>query len=377
MERTDVVCVALNKPSSFRSIRLQNASNEVQNLLPGTSLNDALRQRRPGSNPGPQIRYQPTGHATPGFERLPAARPPPGQRPLARRGSPVISGRAGREQSRVFRGVTYTNAGQERFPLSGIGGNFSGNARGGLSSRGGAGFRDRGRGGGRGSRQKKKKRNTKGELYNEYDYDDGDDGPAEYTEAEAAYLKEKAKRDAPSSIAFDPSIDAEDLSRFGPALCLGQQGMIEIVEEKLDRLAPAGLRDQGARDSELVKDVLSGNFVRFKNGEEFNKVIALAESRAKRSAETRSEEEGKFIESKPIEFETLDEDTKTRLFTSWLKGEYALQDSSSNIAVLQHLRTATGRNGSYLPKDQDSIAEKVRSLLAKQPPTKAPRPIAR
>ena len=193
-------------------------------------------------------------------------------------------------------------------------------------------------------------------------------------------MKEKAEREGPAPTPYQPDTTAEHLHKLGPAMFLGQRGMSEIFEEKLDKLAPAGLRDLGVRDAELVKEMLSGEFIRFKSDEELQSVIALADSKAKQYAETRSEEKGEVISSTPIEFETLNEDTRTRMITHWLKGEYALEDMHSKSAAIRHLRTATGRNGSYLPKDQDSIAAKVRGLLPAQrvPSTSAsaPRPMA-
>ena len=315
-----------------RSIRLQKASSEVQNLLPGTPLNDALRQRPP-----------PTNYAEPGYQRLPTARLPPGQRPLIRKIAPPLISEAGTRGSGISRG-----------------GSSLGNGRGGLSDRGG----------GRGKGTKRKSTIGGG-------FQSGEDGFTEFTAEEEAYFKEKARRDAPTPVAYHPGMTAEDLTKLGPAIFLGQWGMSEIVEEKLAKLAPAGQWDQGTRPTELTKDMLSGEFVRFKNDEELKKILTLAESEAKRYAERRSEEKGEVVESEPVEFETLDEDTKARLCTKWFKGEYALQSPSPEVAVLQHLRVATGVNASYLPKDQDSIAEKVRGLLPTQTSSSAPRLAAR
>ena len=193
-------------------------------------------------------------------------------------------------------------------------------------------------------------------------------------------MKEKAEKEGPASTPYQPDTTAENLHRLGPAVFLGQRGMSEIFEEKLDELAPAGLRDLGVRDTELVKEILSGEFIRFKSDEELESVIALANSKVKQYVEMRSEEKGEVISSTPIEFETLNEETRTRMITRWLKGEYVLGDLHSKNAAIRHLRTATGRNGSYLPKDQDSIAAKVRGLLPAQPipstSASAPRPVA-
>ena len=178
-------------------------------------------------------------------------------------------------------------------------------------------------------------------------------------------MTEKTQREKAVPIPYDPSdISTDALVGEGPAVIMGQWGMSELVEERLNKMAPAGLNDAGIRRQDLARGLLRGNIVRFKDEEEKNGVLAMAESIATKEAELKSEEKGELIQSKFAGFEPFGEDWKARFSANMLKGEYELVGNAGKEEGLQDLVRHTRRHETYLPRDGDSLAARVRSLLA-------------
>lgn len=236
------------------------------------------------------------------------------------------------------------------------GGGFRGGrgARGGAVGRGRGGLRGRGRGGPKRSR--------------------GNTGPGEggftvetieKTPEEIVYMTEKTLREKAVPIPYDlVDVSKEALVGKGPAVIVGQWGMSELVEDTLNRMAPVGLNDAGVRRQDLARELLRGSVVRFKDEEEKNGVLSMAESIATKDAELKSEKKGELIESKFAGFEPFSEDWKFRFSAKMLKGEYDLTGNTGKEGDPQDLLRNTRRNETYLPKDGDSLAARVRSLLA-------------
>ena len=239
-----------------------------------------------------------------------------------------------------------------------------GRSRGGKGVRGGA--IGRGRGGARGGRD-----NEKGPRRSRNKAEHGGDSitaeTIKNTPQETRYLTEKAQREMAVPIPYNPAdISPEALVGGGPAVIVGQWGMSEVVEERLNRLAPTGLTDAGTRRQDLARELLRGNVVRFKDEEEKNDVLAMAESIAIKEAELKSEEKGELIESKFEGFEPFDDEWKVRLLTNMLKGEYRLAEEAAKEGDPPDLVRNTIRNETYLPKNEASLAAKVRSLVGVQ-----------
>ena len=191
------------------------------------------------------------------------------------------------------------------------------------------------------------------------------DETIENTPEEIAYMTEKTQREKPVPIPCDPAdISTDALVGGGPAVIVGQWGMSELVEERLNRMAPAGLNDAGIRRQDLARELLRGSVVRFKDEEEKDSVLAMAESIATKEAELKSEAKGELIESEFAGFEPFGEDWKVRFSANTLKGEYELLGNIGKEGDPQDLVRNTRRNETYLPKDGDSLAARVRSLLA-------------
>ncbi|KAL9116305.1 MAG: hypothetical protein Q9187_007172 [Circinaria calcarea] len=189
----------------------------------------------------------------------------------------------------------------------------------------------------------------------------------ENTPQETLYLTEKTQRERAVPIPYDPAdISPEDLVGGGPTVIVGQWGMNEVVEERLNKLAPTGLNDAGTRRQDLARELLRGNVVRFKDEEEKNGVLAMAESIATKEAEEKSEEKGKLIESNFEGFEPFDDEWNVRLLSNMLKGEYRLAEETNKEGDPPDLVRNTRRNETYLPKNEASLAAKVRSLVAAQ-----------
>ena len=169
-------------------------------------------------------------------------------------------------------------------------------------------------------------------------------------------------------------VSTEALTGGGPALLVGEWGMSEVVEETLNRLAPAGLKNDGVRrEEELATKLLRGEFIRFKDDEEKSTVLGMAHRATERGAELRSEEKGEIVEATSPEFEPLEEGSRSQMVDKMLKGAYELAGRREEDGVLQHLLRHTSRNESYYPENGSSLAAKVKSMLQTQtnrPPRK-------
>ena len=245
-----------------------------------------------------------------------------------------------------------------------------GNLRGGTAFRGAP--RGRGRGelrGGRGRSGIRRDRDDRG-LRKRGGRDGEPRGQAaefEHTAQEKEYMTDKAEREKPVPTPFDPEeLTPKGLVRGGPTIIVSPWGMSEIVEEKLNRLAPAGLKHDGVRRQDLAQKLLHGDFVRFKDDEEKEAVLEIAQNKANEIANKLSEQKAEVVESMYTGFDPVDEHMKLRMAESWLGGKYILEEKNSKNEVLSHLTMVTRKNGSYLPKNEVSLAAKVRSLLPVQ-----------
>ncbi|MCJ1484728.1 hypothetical protein MMC06_004901 [Schaereria dolodes] len=183
---------------------------------------------------------------------------------------------------------------------------------------------------------------------------------------EMIYLSELSEKKKAKKIEYEPcEVSFEALTGSGPALAVGQWGMREVFEERLNRLSPASSEDDGIRRHEMAKELSRGGFVRFRDDEEKNDIIALAQATAERGAKL-SEAKGEIVKTTNTDFEPLDENERAQMVADMLKGDYQLTNHGAKEGVLQGLLRNIGRNETYYPKDSNSLAAKVKSMLLDQ-----------
>ncbi|KAI9880146.1 MAG: hypothetical protein M1830_005175 [Pleopsidium flavum] len=242
-----------------------------------------------------------------------------------------------------------------------------GGLRGGLGLRGRGGFRGRGRGGRggrgggeRGDRQKRKGGRGGGEGT-------GGKMEFEYTPDESKYMKEKAEKERGSRVPFQPlEVTQDRLRGDGPAVVVGEFGMANIVEEKLDWLAERPIGSY-RRTDELARRLLSGEFVRFESDAEKDAVVKRAETLAVEEGIRLSERKGEVVQPKEAGFEPITEEDRNLLVERLLKGSHEAPGSPPpEDGVLKELLRVTHRNETYLPRDASSLLGKVRGLLPAQ-----------
>lgn len=167
------------------------------------------------------------------------------------------------------------------------------------------------------------------------------------------YLDELREQKRPKAVAYLPAeVNAQTLSGNGPAIPLGGWGMNEIVEEWVSRIAKRGER----RREDLVmmaEKWNNGSNVDFGGDRERKKQILDA---AEHGVKDNSEEEQEAIAEKLRE--RFGRDLAEKVF----KGEYVFGGTKEG-GVLNSLARQTTRNASFLPRDEESLAAKVKSLL--------------
>ena len=319
--------------------RNQAYSQRVQDLA---RENSQSRQNGGNRQSGFQLRRIDSGptSATPVDLRVLAARPAPGAQRLGL--PPGLHGLRG-----GFRGFPRARgSGRGGFSIGGGGG------RGGGEGRGGRGRREGGRG-----RQPRRGGRDGGQ---------GDEGHSfVHTQQELAYMRERDAEPADAQIEIElAKSGAKSLIGQGPAVFLGEWGKAEIVEEKLDRLAPAGQDDGGTRRQDLARQLLKGGFVRFRDESEKEAVLQLASELATKWAGEKSEQKGEVVEPMDTTFEPLDEEAKALIRDKLLKGDYVLDgEVKPSQGLLQDALKLVRKNSSYYHKEEASITRKLGSLL--------------
>jgi len=167
------------------------------------------------------------------------------------------------------------------------------------------------------------------------------------------YLDELREQKRPKAVAYQPAeVTAQTLSGNGPAIPLGGWGMNEIVEMWVDRIAKKG--ERGRDDMVMMAGKWNnGNTVDFRGDQETKKrVLDAAENGMKNMSD---QEQGVVAEKLR---QTFGKGFAERVF----KGEYVFEGRKEG-GVLASLARQTTRNASFLPRDGESLAAKVKSLL--------------
>jgi hypothetical protein len=184
----------------------------------------------------------------------------------------------------------------------------------------------------------------------------------EFSSEEQAYLKERKLSGMPQPVPFEPSL-ASTFVGVGPSIILGERGTNEVVNKRLQDMAPAGIWAGGLRQTVLAKEFLKGNFVRFTDDAEKEAVLEMAREISAKEARLKSEETGAVVEPATVEFETLDAEAKTTLMQELVGGSYAGLAAYDDKDLLHGVLRNLQRNGSYPAAEQARLAAKIRSLL--------------
>ncbi|MCJ1290032.1 hypothetical protein MMC34_001567 [Xylographa carneopallida] len=165
------------------------------------------------------------------------------------------------------------------------------------------------------------------------------------------------------------AVEQATLVGKGPSLALGEWGMSEIVEEKLEQITRDGLIDDEIRPEVLAQRVVNGAWVRFRDEEERDSVADLAKARAEQNAILKSERKAEVIEPFDTTFQTLSPEQTDEFTRRLLEGSY---NNSALPATLKDVAIRVRKSGAISQQQEDSLIKKVRSML---PVQRAPRPV--
>ncbi|EON64228.1 hypothetical protein W97_03458 [Coniosporium apollinis CBS 100218] len=176
---------------------------------------------------------------------------------------------------------------------------------------------------------------------------------------------EEYEQSRPKEVQFNPSIaNKEELLGLGGATAATPAGAQDLLEERFRLLADRKDMTAFSARHRLAGRLLSGKLVRFRDAEEKEAVLSMANEMAKH---------GPAIDITFAPLADLDPTVRDPLVGSLVGGAYELSDVSGGnkeartmASVAQHL----DKNGTYLGKDRDRLMNVVRGLL----PTSRPAP---
>ena len=168
---------------------------------------------------------------------------------------------------------------------------------------------------------------------------------------EVKYKREKEEAKKPKAVTFVPAaVDLESLSGTGPVLPLGAWGQEEAVADWVEGMEARSKLVWGKGGIRV--DRVEG----FRGAEADDTEEGLQKVEVEAKTGSENENAGQAEELLKKEFETRK--IAERLF----KGEYVF-DGKEEKGVLGGLKRQAVRNGSYIPKDYETLARKVESLL--------------
>ena len=170
-------------------------------------------------------------------------------------------------------------------------------------------------------------------------------GPV-WSEEEEDYFESKRKREAAQAVDYEPArITEETFTGIRPAVVSGDQGMSEVLDERLM----------------IARRYLEGDFIEWQSREQKADVMTLVE-RLKGVGEdqiNKQESEGSQPSNSEAEKQTQS------LLQKLLGGKYQFSKPREGKDILSHVARYTDRNESYYPDDQRSLLQKVTSLMPK------------
>lgn len=162
-----------------------------------------------------------------------------------------------------------------------------------------------------------------------------------YNEEEKEYIKQKRIREATKSTAYEPGdVKQETFSGLCPAVVSGETGMREVLGGKLL----------------LARRFLDREHVEWHSKEQKADVMTLVEMLKEEKKRTPSSSSSSSVDAE-AEHETQN------LMQKLLGGRYEFTKPQQEKDILGHVARHTDRNESYFPMDQQSLLEKVRSLM--------------
>ncbi len=186
-------------------------------------------------------------------------------------------------------------------------------------------------------------------------------GPAQkvWTEEEQQYLKEKAERESPQSLIYEPTkLSKETFTGMGPATASDEWGMSEMLGERLL----------------LAKKYLDQEFIQWDSKEQKADVMAVVEKlKAIRRAKPTDGDEKEAKENTSV---SADGDQQAQaLMQKLVGGSYEKFKKLGEKDIVGHVERYVHRNDSYYPNDEKSLLEKVRTILPAEQASKASRSV--
>ncbi len=158
-----------------------------------------------------------------------------------------------------------------------------------------------------------------------------------YNEEEKEYTKQKRVEEAIQSIAYEATdVNRKSFDGLGPAVVSGEWGMSEVLGGRLL----------------LARSLLNGEYVEWHSKEQKADVMTLVE---------RLKDEKKRNTSSSVSAEA--EQQTQNLMQKLLGGKYEFTKPQQGREILGNVARHADRNESYFPMDQESLLEKVRSLM--------------
>ena len=167
------------------------------------------------------------------------------------------------------------------------------------------------------------------------------------TEEEKQYLKERTEQNSPKEIKFEPGkLSRETFSGMGSATASDEFGMSELFGEKLL----------------LVRKYLDHEFIQWDSKEQKADVMAAAETLRAVRAGGKPDVEGDQTKTASPTSGNGDEKAQA-LMQKLIAGEYAKFKKLGVNDVLGHVERIVHRNETFYPDDEESLLEKVKSIM--------------
>ncbi|KAL8932996.1 MAG: hypothetical protein Q9216_006571 [Gyalolechia sp. 2 TL-2023] len=155
-------------------------------------------------------------------------------------------------------------------------------------------------------------------------------------------------------------ISLDSLQGMGPALACEEWGMSETVGEKMIQVNKAQT-EYDERINELAQKWAEGEFCHFRSKQERNHTMKTVERNLAGIGDNAKLDEEKEKEKMSLMDRRMEEETE-KLATKLLKGEYYVGPLGKGPTA-ELLERYTLKNETYLPKDRQSLAGKISTLL--------------
>ncbi|KAI4241753.1 MAG: hypothetical protein L6R40_004430 [Gallowayella cf. fulva] len=196
------------------------------------------------------------------------------------------------------------------------------------------------------------------------------------TEEELAYLSSRNSVSLYSNVIYvdgatkhintvDPTykpvaLSTETLQGMGPALACGEWGMSETVGERLIQVNKAQ-DEYDERIQELAQKFGEGEFCRFRSKQERVDTQKTVERNLAGEGDNAVIDEEREKENLEV-MDTRMVEERAKLATRLLKGDYHVGPLGKGLTA-ELLERYTRKNETYLPKDSQALASKIRTLL--------------